>query len=355
MSMKTKSFVLLTISAVFFLALALIINILFRTNNYLYLINILLVFILIFFYVFLIFSLFVKPIKRTIKYLKYYNDGNCAPSLLPEQIRELNELNQQITTLTTKMKQLEKQYQEVLNENTTYYEQYKLDLENKKQLVASISHEIKTPLAVIEATASGILDDIFSEEDKIKELNNIISECDKTTIMLQEIVNIYKIDSTNYNLEAKNINLRDLIEETLNFYAPLITKYQKEISILGSLDFTYPLNAIQFKKVLANVILNAIIYSPRKEKITIEIKETPNYHVLEIINYGITIAKDDLKKVFEPFYRVDKSRTKKEDHGNGLGLYIVKEILEKHQLDYGLINLNNGVKFYIIFPILIPN
>ena len=48
--------------------------------------------------------------------------------------------------------------------------------------------------------------------------------------MLQEIVNIYKIDSTNYNLEAKNINLRDLIEETLNFYAPLITKYQKEIS-----------------------------------------------------------------------------------------------------------------------------
>ena len=77
--------------------------------------------------------------------------------------------------------------------------------------------------------------------------------------------------------------------------------------------------------------------------------QTEKWKTLEIINTGVNIEEEDLKNLFKPFYRADKSRTKKDDFGNGLGLYLTKEILKKHNLDVNVENIEDGVKFYIIF------
>lgn len=350
--MKLKSIYILIINFIFFLTILLLLNITLKTSNYLYIINIIfnILFILITFI--LIYILYIKEIKQTIKLLNHYDENNFSYSIYNNINKDFTKLNGLVESLGQKLKNLQQMYNEVSEENKNYYVQYQLDLENKKQLVASISHEIKTPLAVIEATASGLIDNIFNDDEKEKELTNIIDECDKTTKMLQDIVNIYKIDSSNYKLDLKECNLEDLIIEILDFYKSLIIKYKKNIKILNDLTFKYNLNPTQFKKALNNIILNAIIYSPLESDITISLTDHKDYKVLEIINYNTNISKEDIKNVFEPFYRVDKARTKKEDHGNGLGLYIVKQILEKHNLDFGIINVYNGVKFYIVFPIL---
>ncbi len=348
--MKIKSVTLIIILNALAFIFFTVINILLYNFSFLYLINIFLILLYILSNIFIINFLYYTPLRKTIRLLKHYNDENFSYRIYDLNSKEIKELNGEINLLGIKLKNLKQSYLEILNENNSYYNQYQKDLENKKQLVATISHEIKTPLTVIEATASGIVDEIFPQDEINNELNNIIKECDKTTKMLQEIVNIYKLDNNKLNIDNTAVDILNLIKEIIEFNHSLILKYEKEIIYLSNYSFKYNINLNQFKRVLNNILINAITYSPKGEKITINIIDNKSYNVLEIINYGITIPKNDIKKVFEPFYQVDKSRTKKQDYGNGLGLYIVKEILEKHHLDYGILNVNNGVKFYIIFP-----
>ena len=100
---------------------------------------------------------------------------------------------------------------------------------------------------------------------------------------------------------------------------------------------------------IRNLLLNAIIHSPKNNNIYVNIVSNKINSVLEIINTGINISNNDINNIFKPFYRADKSRTKKDDFGNGLGLYITSEILKKHNLDINVENIDNGVKFYIVF------
>lgn len=347
---KIRPFLFFIFYFAFVFLILLLVNIFLFSFKYLAVINIVLSLIFVALTFYLILCFYVRPIKSLVKLTTYYNEGNYAYKNYDLGGKDTLKLTKNLEELGQNYSQINQKYQELDQENQSYYEQYVLDLENKKQLVASISHEIKTPLAVIEATASALYDDIIPEESFKEELNNIITECDKTSQMLQEIVNIYKIDSKNEVLEKKETNLKDIIDEVIKEYQNLIIKYQKEVIITSDLNLTYNLNYNQFKKAIRNIFLNALIYSPLKEKITITLKTYDDYKALEITNYGVTIDKNDLKRLFEPFYRVDKSRTKKEDHGNGLGLYIVKEILDKHNLDFGIKNVTNGVTFYILFP-----
>lgn len=348
--LKSKLFWLFLSYFILLIITFVVINLLLKDYTYLYLINIILGFIFSIICFTLIYFFYIVPILASNNLAKNYNEANYAYKNYNFNNPDLIKLNANITSLANKLNIITQKYQEISTENQNYYEQYQKDIETKKQLVASISHEIKTPLAVIEATASALYDDIFPKEDEKKELNNIINECDKTSQMLQEIVNIYKLDSKNVKLDAKEYNIKELILTVINEYNNLIIKYKKTINILNDLSFIYKINYNQFKKALENIILNAIIYSPLNEEITISLNKKTNYYALEIINYGVNIPKEAINKLFEPFYRVDEARTKKEDHGNGLGLYIVKEILDKHQLNYGIINIDNGVKFYILFP-----
>lgn len=231
-----------------------------------------------------------------------------------------------------------------------YAQELERDVQNKKYLVQSVSHDIKTPLAVIQATTSAILDGIFEGDAVNPELLNILKEVSKTSEMLQEIMSIYKIEGENYKIKTKNENLSSILTETIYEVKTLAIKYNQTIKTDYDEKVFVNVDLSAIKKVVSNLILNAIIYSPKGSIINVNINKFKTTYVLEIINHGVVIPPEKIDDVFEPFYRVDESRNKKEDHGNGLGLYVVKQILTKHQLEHGIVNINNGVKFYIIFP-----
>lgn len=262
-------------------------------------------------------------------FIKLANAFNELQHKLFETINETQKKNNEIILLNEKMKQ---------------------DFVYKRNLVSSISHDIKTPLTIIEATIHGIRDQIFKEEEIPNEIENILKEIDKTKKMLQDTINIYKIEADLSNInEFKNFQLIDVITTITDDFKTLFEKYQQKLSLNLQTDITIKGDINQFKKAISNVILNAIVHSPKDNNIFINTISNNKHKVLEIINTGVNINEDDINNIFKPFYQTDKSRTKNDDFGNGLGLYISQEILKKHNLKLNVINMENAVKFYIEF------
>lgn len=292
---------------------------------------------------------YVYPITEMTEVCNNFINNKFSHNALDYPNTSYKNLGEGINNIGNALKQ---SYQE-LNAKTIEVENYikksEEDYKFNKQLVANISHEIKTPLAIIQATICGIQDGIFEGEEAEQELNNIIFEIDKTNKMLQEIVGLYKMESDSFQLEFVEFNLDEMLKHKLQEFEKIALKYEQELSYIGVKNLKICADKTQIERIINNIILNAITYSPKNNKVTIETRKTSKYSVLEIINYGITIDNEELKRIFEPFYRLDKARNKSEDHGNGLGLYYVKQMLDKHNFDFGMENVINGVRFYIIF------
>lgn len=291
-----------------------------------------------------------SPIKAFIGYLKEFQNidfekvekglGNADYKKLSIALGKLQkELFQAIFELEEKNKEI-----------TLLVEEQKRDFSYKKNLISSISHDIKTPLTIIHATISAFRDGIFPQEDLQKELDNIIVEIEKTTKMLQHTISIFKMDNEIELYEKKPFGLIDTITKSTDNFKKLFEKYNQTLILNLQKDITIMGDQEKFTRAINNLIMNAIIYSPPGEKIEINLIQNAKNDILEIINTGITISDDDMPHIFDPFYRADKSRTKTNEEGNGLGLYIAKEIMRKHRFELNAINLDNAVKFYIVMP-----
>ncbi len=257
------------------------------------------------------------------------NSINLVNDNLKQTIEQLNVKNEEANQLAIKQK-----------------EQFQM----KKKLVSAISHELKTPLAVMQASISGILDGVFEPEENEKELQNVLKEINHTNEMVLEVLDVYRLDNESFTLELEHLDIVYFTQKIINSFDTVLknsntsTKFffdQKNLKING--DYR------QLKRVISNLLVNAIKYSPEYQTVNISIKLRKGKILFEVSNYGVTIPQEDIKNVFEPFYRVDKSGNRTEKRkGSGLGLYIVKEILEKHNFEYGIKNIENGVTFYFI-------
>lgn len=269
-----------------------------------------------------------------------------------------NHTNRETSRLSRSINQLSSNLSSVINQlNTQNQEMKKISEEQmhqfmmKKQLVSSISHELKTPLSLMQIAISAILDDIIPHDEQRNELEHVIGEINHMAEMIKEILDIYRVDSDFFSLNLEKHNLIDVINEAKENIAPLVKNNKKTIHFDSSAK---KLGVMIDKKLIVrafiNLLMNAISYSPEDyEHIHINVYNYSSRIIVEIENYGVTIPDDDLPNLFEPFYRVDKSGSRTlRNAGSGLGLYTVKEIFEKHHFDYGIENIKNGVKFYII-------
>lgn len=210
----------------------------------------------------------------------------------------------------------------------------------RNDFVTSISHELKTPLAIILASHEAIANNVFQSETDIKIQYEVIKkEINRSNELINQMLNIYKLDQPELQSEWQEVNLQDITEHV----------HKSQISLAKSKDINIQVNTLPYyvygdksklEIVVSNILSNAIKYTPRNESIFIEI----NSKGLSIINTGITIADDDINNLFEPFYRTDKAKTRK-DGSSGLGLYIVKQILNQHDIKFKIENIEKGVKF----------
>lgn len=219
----------------------------------------------------------------------------------------------------------------------------KVQEEKRKELIANISHELKTPITIIQGSINGVKSGMYTEDM----YEDILEETNKMNELVKEMLEISKLESPTFVLNKEAFDLGSIFLKEKDKLKSIIQ--EKSLNICFN-DFD---EAIAFgdekriNQVVTNLLTNAIKYTPDGEKIdiNIELNQDEDRYVFSIENFGISLTTEEIEKIWDPFYRKEKSRNKKFG-GTGLGLSIVKRILEIHNSEFGVESTSNSVRFY---------
>ena len=213
-------------------------------------------------------------------------------------------------------------------------------LEKQKQFISDASHELKTPLAVIEANA----DVLENEIGENKWLTYIQNETDSMDKLINELLLLAKIENINNVKDYEQFNLSEYVETIASMFESIafekqikiVTKIKNEISING--------NKQDIEHIVSTLVDNAIKHSEVGKDVEVELLEEKSNIILQVKNYGESIPKEQQDKIFERFYRVDKSRNRSEKR-YGLGLAIAKSTVEKYNGKIS-VECKNGITIF---------
>lgn len=213
----------------------------------------------------------------------------------------------------------------------------------RKDFISGVSHELKTPLSVMQVSVSMLQDGIAPEKNEYY-LQAIENEIAKVNVLVNEMLNLAKYESGTYQLEKEIINIKNLFTQV--FQKLLFQIEEKGLKASLQLeDATVNANSNLLEQVLINLLTNAIRYTEPGHELIVTIKKQEDSVYVGIENKGAHLPEESLDKIWDQFYRIDASRDRVKG-GTGLGLSIVKQILELHDAQYGAMNTNDGVLFY---------
>lgn len=206
-------------------------------------------------------------------------------------------------------------------------EQAKLD-DMRKEFVANVSHELKTPLTSIKTYSETMLEQDLDEESKNKFMKVILSEANRMTRLVSDLLQLTKFDYKKVAWNKINFDITELTKQVCEKHKIQAEKKEQilECYVTSNVPEVYG-DRDGIERVITNIVTNSIKYTPEKGSIKVYVGAVYDDAYIKIIDNGIGIPKEDLPRVFERFYRVDKARSR-EMGGTGLGLPIAKEIIE---------------------------
>lgn len=212
-----------------------------------------------------------------------------------------------------------------------YYVQFLYDIspqvehENQRQqLLSIVSHELKTPITVLKLLISRYISAKNRRQVRVEDLQNIDKELDRLTQLIDESLDISKIESNKLNLNLTIFDLNNLIKETINQLSVIDQKHQ--IYFSSPDDLFVEADYKRIKQVLINLVTNAVKYSPDKDRVEINTKSNKKSIIVSVKDYGLGIPKEEQTLIFDKSYQIKK----RSSDGLGLGLYICKEVIKKH-------------------------
>ncbi|MFK5883983.1 MAG: HAMP domain-containing sensor histidine kinase [Candidatus Izemoplasma sp.] len=304
-----------------------------------------LIFIILIFTSFIYSKQFAKPlvsINNSTKELSKLNFDTQLIEITGED--EFAELAKNINTLSINLKNTLAELEEKNKQLSISFARENQNELMRKDFVSGMSHELKTPLAIIQASAESLEKNIFVEEDERNEqLILIQKEIKRTNKMIHDMLNVYNLDVSSFSNTFVEFSFKKLILQSIQNILPLVKNKSLNLeSDIADLYFTGDAEKIEL--VVNNLVTNAIKYTPDNESIIITLIESNNVIQFSITNTGSCIQENDMTKLFEPFYRVDKARTRA-DGSSGLGLYIVNQILSQYGSYCEVQSKNNSVTF----------
>ena len=198
----------------------------------------------------------------------------------------------------------------------------------RQEFTANVTHELKTPLTSISGYAELIETGLASGEDTVRFARGIHKNANRLLTLINDIIRLSELDSNEEELVTEQLNLYQLAKVCVEMLAPNAEKHRVTISIQGE-DCTINGNRMMIEELLYNLCDNAIRYNNENGSVLVDVHPLGEQVVLIVNDTGIGIPKAYQERIFERFYRIDKSRSKSTG-GTGLGLAIVKHILEKH-------------------------
>ncbi|MEO6729392.1 MAG: HAMP domain-containing sensor histidine kinase [Candidatus Dojkabacteria bacterium] len=234
----------------------------------------------------------------------------------------------------------EKELDDVIDEFNTLTTELSAQEELRKDLISDVSHELKTPLTSILGQVQGIRDGVFKPDDNRLEV--IQKEAERLSSLVNLLQEYTKLRSKTLNIEKKDINLNELVEDIAKSHEKVLEEKKMKVINNVSKELKVHADELMLERIIQNLIDNAIKYSKAKE-VTVSIEDKK----IIISDNGVGIPEESIGKVFERFYRVEKSRNR-ETGGLGLGLALVKEMVEVHGWQIKAINNEKGgVRFEI--------
>ena len=264
---------------------------------------------------------------------------------------EINELGQNINTMSDKLERTIKQLRENNIElEKDIEEKSKID-EMRKQFISDVSHELKTPIALIQGYAEGLVENVNTDEESKKFYAEVIlDESNKMDKLVKQLLDLMKLEYGKREFKNEKLDIVELTNEVIRKCNVMIE--EKQINVKFEQKEPIYVNADEFyiEQVMTNYLTNAIkhcdVIECKKEiNITIDKKETEEKIRFSVFNTGENIGEEDIERIWGRFYKVDSSRNR-DNGGTGIGLALVKAIMNNYQNKYGVINHENGVEFY---------
>ena len=267
-----------------------------------------------------------KPIEKLNENAHKLVNGKYEPLEFKNNIAEIQELSNTLNYVNNELSKTE---------------------ELRKELMANVSHDLKTPLTMIKAYAEMVRDLTYKDKLKREEnLNVIINETDRLNLLVNDILDLSRFQSDVYELKIESLDLNELIKNVISSY--------NIYTVTGGYTFEYEgldhvlINAdkLRIEQVLHNLINNAINYTGNDKRVMIRLLDEESYYRVEVSDTGKGIKDEDLDYIWDKYYKADKTHSRSAI-GTGIGLSIVKSIFESHGYNYGVITKKNkGTTFY---------
>lgn len=293
---------------------------------------------------------FSHHIKKLNEVTKKVSNLNFDAKFNEDSYKEINELGNSVNLMSRK---LEKFIGELKNKNTELQQSLSRRDEidsMRKEFISNVSHELKTPIALIMGYAEGLKIGIndTSPEDREFYCDVIIDESKRMNTMVKDLLMLSELEFGTPEYNSERFDAVSFVKSLVASYA--ILQKQKGLEIHINTDKTIMVwaDAAKFETVMRNYINNALNHVNEEKVINInfKIKEKEGRLRIGVFNSGTPIPYSEKARIWDKFYKVDKARTR-EYGGNGVGLSIVKAILEPKKRVYGCVNRDNGVEFFI--------
>ena len=265
---------------------------------------------------------------------------------------EINNLGKSINVMSDK---LEKTIKQLRNTNIELEkdieEKSKID-EMRKSFISDVSHELKTPIALIQGYSEGLLENVNSDEESRRFYAEVIlDETNKMDRLVKQLLELMKLEYGKREFDDTEFNIVEVEQEVIRKTKVMQEEKQVKIKLETSEEINVYADDFYIEQVISNYITNAIkhVEEVNGEKyilISNEVNVDKNKVKIRVFNTGNNISDEHISRIWNRFYKIDESRNR-EDGGSGIGLSFVKAVMNNYGNSYGVINRDNGVEFYI--------
>lgn len=295
---------------------------------------------------FMLGSVIAKPIKELSCLAEKMSELDFDAVYSSNDKSEIGLLGNSMNKLSAK---LEKTISELKSANV----ELQKDIETKEQMdemrkefLSNVSHELKTPIALIQGYAEGLKEGITDDPESTQFYCDVImDEASKMNSMVKKLLTLNQMEFGNEQLEMERFNLTEVVDAVI--HSNMILAEQKNIRIC--FEDTEPVDVwadeYKIEEVVTNYLTNAINHCDYAKEIRVSVRVWDGIARTSVFNTGDPIPEEELENVWVKFYKVDKARTR-EYGGSGIGLSIVKAIMEQHKQKFGVINHEDGVEFW---------
>ena len=294
---------------------------------------------------------FSSPISEISTIAKKMSNLDFSQKYVVKGDDEINELGKSINTMSEK---LEKTINQLRSSNIELErdieKKSKID-EMRKSFISDVSHELKTPIALIQGYSEGLLENVNTDEENRKFYAEVIlDEATKMDKMVRQLIELTKLEYEKREFNNRNFNIVELEKEICRSSKVMLEEKKIEVQYETEEQINVYADDFYVSQIITNYLTNAIknakeIDGQKYIKITNSILKDKNQVKVTVFNTGENIAEENLTRIWNRFFKADEAR-KREDGGSGIGLSIVRAIMNNSGNDFGVENKPDGVEFY---------